>query len=173
MSDFGLPEPVRELTEVNREQLRWNRESCQPFVDAHLPLFSLDEQRVIFDEVMEAVHSERPLLMYVDGISGRGKTLMKVITATVRAEGMELNLCQKYSYCCKLSAPHLVYPDIRSPYFCLCPDLRICSPQSLFKYTLRSPYSNIHYCRACIYDQSSEYSLHSPHSNIRCRSLRS
>ena len=36
MSDFGLPEPVRELTEVDRELLRWNRESCQQFVDAHL-----------------------------------------------------------------------------------------------------------------------------------------
>ena len=87
MSDFGLPEPVRELTEVAREFLRWNTESCQQFTDSHLPLLSPDE-RVIFDEVMEAVHRERPLLMYVDGRSGRGKTLLiKVITAAVRAEG--------------------------------------------------------------------------------------
>ena len=56
-------------------------------MDAHLPLLSQDEQRVIFDEILEAVHRERPLLMYVDGRSGRGKTLlMKVITAAVRAE---------------------------------------------------------------------------------------
>ena len=61
MSDFGLPEPVRELTEVDRELLRWNRENCQ---DAHLSLLSPDEQRVIFDEVMNAVQNERPLLMY-------------------------------------------------------------------------------------------------------------
>ena len=88
MSDFELPEPVRELMEVNQELLRWNRESCQQFVDAHLPLLSPDEQRTIFEEVMDAVHTERPLLMYVDGRSGRGKTLlMKVITAAVRAEG--------------------------------------------------------------------------------------
>ena len=73
--------------------LRWNRDDCQRFVDAHLPLLSPDEQHVIFDEVMEAVHQERPLLMYVDGRSGRGKTLlMKVITAAVRAEG-EIVLC--------------------------------------------------------------------------------
>ena len=64
------------------------RESCERFVDVHLPLLSLDEQEVILDEVMEAVHWERPLLMYVDGRFGRGKTLlMKVITAAVRAEG--------------------------------------------------------------------------------------
>ena len=93
MSDFGLPEPVRELTEVDRERLRWNRERCQQFTDAHLPLLSPDEQRVVFDEVIEAVHRERPLLMYVDGRSGRGKTLlMKVITAAVRAEG-KIVLC--------------------------------------------------------------------------------
>ena len=93
MSDYGLPEPVRELMEVNRELLRWNRESCRRFVDAHLPLLSPDEQRVIFDDVMEAVHRERPLLMYMDGRSGRGKTLlMKVTTAAVRAEG-KIVLC--------------------------------------------------------------------------------
>ena len=93
MSDFGLPEPVRELTEVDRELLRWNRENCQQFVDAHLSLLSPDEQRVIFDEVMDAVQNERPLLMYVDGRSGRGKTLlMKVITAAVRAQG-KMVLC--------------------------------------------------------------------------------
>ena len=34
MSDHGLPEPVRELTEVDRKHLRWSRESCQQFVDA-------------------------------------------------------------------------------------------------------------------------------------------
>ena len=67
MSDFGLPEPVRELTEVDREHLRWSRENCQQFVDAHLSLLSPDEQRLIFDEVMDAVRNERPLLMYVDG----------------------------------------------------------------------------------------------------------
>ena len=42
---------------------------------------------------MEAVRLQRPLVMYVDGRSGRGKTLlMKVITAAVRAQG-EIVLC--------------------------------------------------------------------------------
>ena len=43
MSDFGLPEPVRELTEVDREHLRWNRDSCQQFADAHLTLQTNNE----------------------------------------------------------------------------------------------------------------------------------
>ena len=48
---------------------------------------------MIFDEVIVAVRDERPLLMYVDGRSGRGKTLlMKVITAAVRAQG-KIVLC--------------------------------------------------------------------------------
>ena len=42
MSDFGLPEPVRELTEEDRELLRWNHENCQQFVDAHLSMLFLD-----------------------------------------------------------------------------------------------------------------------------------
>ena len=72
MSHFELPEPVRELTE---ELLRWNCESCQQVVNAHLSLLSPDEQLIIFDVVMDAVQNDRTLLMYVDGRSGRGKTL--------------------------------------------------------------------------------------------------
>ena len=88
MTDFGLPEPADDSTEVARERLRWDRRSCQQYLDAHLPLLTPDEQRPIYEEVIEAVRLRRPLLMYVDGRSGRGKTLlMKVITAAVRAQG--------------------------------------------------------------------------------------
>ena len=39
-------------------------------------------------QVLEAVRQRRPLLMYIDGRSGRGKTLlMKTIIAAVRAQG--------------------------------------------------------------------------------------
>ena len=51
------------------------------------------EADLIYEEVIEAVRLRRPLLMYVDGRSGRGKTLlMKVITAAVRAQG-DIVLC--------------------------------------------------------------------------------
>ena len=93
MSDFGLPEPSDDSTEVAREFLRWDSWQNQDFVDAHLSLLTPDEQRVIFNEVLDAVQHHRPLLMYVDGRSGRGKTLlMKVITAAVRAQG-KIVLC--------------------------------------------------------------------------------
>ena len=93
MTDFGLPEPADDSTEVARERLRWDRRSCQQYLDAHFPLLTPDEQRPIYEEVIEAVRLRRPLLMYVDGRSGRGKTLlMKVITAAVRAQ-RDIVLC--------------------------------------------------------------------------------
>ena len=93
MTDFGLPEPDDDSTKVAREHLRWDRRSCQQYLDAHLPLLTPDEQRPIYEEVIEAVRLRRSLLMYVDGRSGRGKTLlMKVITAAVRAQG-DIVLC--------------------------------------------------------------------------------
>ena len=62
-------------TEVARERLRWDRRSCQQYayLDAHLPLLTQDEQRPIYEEVIETL-------------------LMKVITAAVRAQG-DIVLC--------------------------------------------------------------------------------
>jgi hypothetical protein len=74
MADFGLPEPADDSTEVARKCLRWARRSCQDYVDAHLPLLTPDEQRPIYEEVVEAVRLRQFLLMYVDGRSERGKT---------------------------------------------------------------------------------------------------
>ena len=69
MSDFRRPEPVYELIEMDQLFFRWNRESYQQSADAHLPLLSPDEQRAIYDQMIDAVHNEQPLLMYVDGRS--------------------------------------------------------------------------------------------------------
>ena len=70
MTDFGLPEPADDSTEVARERLRSDRRSCQQYLDAHLPLLTPDEQRPIYEEVIEAVRLRRPLLMYVDDLGG-------------------------------------------------------------------------------------------------------
>ena len=51
MTDFGLPEPADDTTELARESLRWDRRSCQGFADAHLPLLTHDEQLPIYEEV--------------------------------------------------------------------------------------------------------------------------
>ena len=59
-------------------------------MDADLSLLSPEDERVIFDEDMNAVQDERSLLMYMDGL---GKTLlMKVIMAAVTAQG-KIVLC--------------------------------------------------------------------------------
>ena len=55
MTDFGLPEPADDTTELARERLRWDRRSCQGFVDAHLPLLTPDEQLPIYEEVSDGV----------------------------------------------------------------------------------------------------------------------
>ena len=93
MSDFGLPEPARGRTEVEQELLHWNQQDCQQFVDEHLPLLTRDEQRAVFDEVLDAVQYKRPLLMYIDLSSGQGKTLLIMVsTAALRAQG-KIVLC--------------------------------------------------------------------------------
>ena len=55
MTDFGLPEPADDTTELAREHLRWDRRSCQGFVDALLPLLTPDEQLPIYEEVSDGV----------------------------------------------------------------------------------------------------------------------
>ncbi len=42
MTDFGLPEPADDTTKVARECLRWDPQSCQQYLDAHLPLLTQD-----------------------------------------------------------------------------------------------------------------------------------
>jgi len=50
-----------------------------------LPRLSAD-QRQAYDKVMDAVLNDHPLLLYIDGKGGTGKTfLLRLITAAVRA----------------------------------------------------------------------------------------
>ena len=65
MSDLGLPEPMDDSRELQRELLRWDRAQCQEFVDAHLPLLTPDEQQPIYDQILQATSTGQPLLMYV------------------------------------------------------------------------------------------------------------
>ena len=55
MTDFGLPEPADDTTELTRECRRWDRRSCQGFVDTHLPLLTPDEQLPIYEEVSDGL----------------------------------------------------------------------------------------------------------------------
>ena len=69
MADFGLPELADDSTEA-RERLRWEWRSCQQYADDHLPLLTPDEQRPIYEEVVEAVRLRRPMLMLTEDLEG-------------------------------------------------------------------------------------------------------
>lgn len=79
MADFGLPEPADDSTEVAQERLRWDRRSCQDYVDAHLPLLTPDEQRPIYEEVVEAVRLRRSLLTGLATLNHKGGTTAHAI----------------------------------------------------------------------------------------------
>ena len=70
-----------------RDQLTLRTAALQEFLQANLPRLNQD-QRAVFDAVVEAVDSRRPAIFFVDGPGGTGKTFTnKVILAHLRNEG--------------------------------------------------------------------------------------
>ena len=89
LEDFGLPEPLTRENEAEWELHRWSSQSgmLRQQVDAGVLAFN-PEQRDIFLRVQQAVSNNEPLLMFIDGKAGRGKTfLVNILCAWVRAEG--------------------------------------------------------------------------------------
>ena len=86
---YGLPQPIPGGDEVQRELRRWvpRAASFQQQVHTGWSKFN-PEQRDIFLQVQFAILNNEPLLMFVDGKAGRGKTfLVNVLCAWVRASG--------------------------------------------------------------------------------------
>lgn len=89
LSDYGLPEPESRSREVEHELVRWggNREMLAARADRAYETFN-DEQKEIYDEVIHAVIHRMPLLMFIDGKAGRGKTfLVCAIIDKIRSMG--------------------------------------------------------------------------------------
>ena len=89
LEDYGLPEPLTRENEAEWELHRWSLQSgtLRQQVDVGVSAFN-PEQRDIFLWVQEAVSNNEPLLMFIDGKAGRGKTfLVNTLCAWVRAEG--------------------------------------------------------------------------------------
>ena len=89
LSNYGLPQPIPNNDEVQRELRRWalRATSFQQQVHAGWSTFN-PEQWDIFLRVQFAILNNEPLLMFVDGKAGRGKTfLVNVLCAWVRASG--------------------------------------------------------------------------------------
>ena len=89
LSDYGLPQPLTRDNEAEWELRRWSRqvETFKRQVDVGLSVFN-PEQRNIFSRVHHAILNNEPLLMFVDGKAGRGKTfLVNTLCAWVRSVG--------------------------------------------------------------------------------------
>lgn len=87
LADFGLPTPISFSTEVLHELHRWrDHTSLQNSADSAASSFNA-EQAIIFNDIIQAVQSHSPLLCFVDGKAGRGKTfLVKAICNRLRAQ---------------------------------------------------------------------------------------
>ena len=89
LGDYGLPQPPSHDNEVEWELHRWSQQSqaLQQQVNAGLLVFN-SEQCKIFLQVQHAISNNEPLLVFVDGKAGRGKTfLVNVLCAWVRSVG--------------------------------------------------------------------------------------
>jgi len=89
LSHYGLPQPIPNSDEVQRELRRWAPRAAlfQQQVHAGWSTFN-PKQRDIFLQVQLAILNNEPLLMFVDGKAGRGKTfLVNVLCSWVRASG--------------------------------------------------------------------------------------
>ena len=89
LNNYGLPQPIPNGDEVQRELRRWAPQatSFQQQVQTGWSMFN-PEQRDIFLRVQFAILNNEPLLMFVDGKAGRGKTfLVNMLCAWVRASG--------------------------------------------------------------------------------------
>ena len=89
LDDYGLPQPLVSGNEAEWERHRWSQESetLRQQVNVGLSVFN-PEQRDIFLRVQRAVLFSEPLLMFIDGKAGRGKTfLVNTLCAWVRSVG--------------------------------------------------------------------------------------
>lgn len=93
MSKYGLPEvPVRHVREVERERELFTVESQLTWLRAQ-PAPTHEQQRII-DRVLQAVHNQETLLLFIHGFGGCGKTwLIRYILATIRAHEKLAAVC--------------------------------------------------------------------------------
>jgi RecG-like helicase len=95
---------VSHLCEVEHELLQWGSDPHNLSARADYVVQRLaTEQRVIYDEILFAITNEHPLLMFVDGKAGCGKTFMiNVICNKVRALGKIILLTATAAFAAQL-----------------------------------------------------------------------
>lgn len=90
LDDFALPQPLSHSTEVIHELARWN--SLRPHLaaraDACMAQMNPD-QLAALHPILCAVRNNHPLLVFIDGPSGTGKTfVVNTLCDFVRAQGL-------------------------------------------------------------------------------------
>jgi hypothetical protein len=88
--DFGLPHAVRISGEVEDELERWapHLDSFRESADQACDIFTV-EQSMIYNEVLQAVNTQSPLRLFIDGKAGRGKTfLLNAMCSKLRSMGL-------------------------------------------------------------------------------------
>ena len=89
LEDYGLPQPLARKNEAKWELRCWSSQTGTLLqqVDIGLTAFN-PEQRAIFSQVQSAILNNEPLLTFVDGKAGCGKTfLVNTLCTWVRAVG--------------------------------------------------------------------------------------
>jgi hypothetical protein len=89
-SDYQLPEVLTPVREVQHELDKWAPHVGEIATRARSARETFNpEQHAIFDEVMSAVHAQRPLLLFVDGKAGVGKSfLINALCDKVRSHNL-------------------------------------------------------------------------------------
>ena len=89
LGEYGLPQPVADNNEVECKLRRWLLQAAALQEQVHIGLLLFNsEQRAIFQQVQYAILTNEPLLMFVNGKAGRGKTfLVNTLCAWVRSTG--------------------------------------------------------------------------------------
>ncbi|KAG0560756.1 hypothetical protein KC19_9G010700 [Ceratodon purpureus] len=69
------------------EQLQWNREDLELYVQEHEPQLN-GEQRYCYDAILSSIEDQSGVVFFVNGPAGTGKTfLYNIVTANVRSRG--------------------------------------------------------------------------------------
>ena len=89
LDTYGLPQPLFHSSEVTHELQRWEAHRGELAMQAAEMIAAFNpQQHHIFDIILEAVHSHKPHVAFIDGPAGRGKTfLVNALCAQLRAEG--------------------------------------------------------------------------------------
>ncbi|PIL35223.1 hypothetical protein GSI_03013 [Ganoderma sinense ZZ0214-1] len=77
LDDFALPHPSQHSTEVAHELARWNLIAHELGMRAHTAIAQMNtDQLAALHPILTAVQSNTPLLAFIDGPSGTGKTFV-------------------------------------------------------------------------------------------------